>query len=160
MTDEAKAAAAIQKLGGLVKRDKHLPGNPVVEVNFQASTTGRTIRDADLVHLKGLPRLKVLYLGHVTDTTDAGLAHLAGVTSLEKLSLPDTRITDRGLAHLRGLTKLASLGFPFCKGVTDRGLVYLFDLKRLKDVNIAGTRVTERGVAALRKALPEAYIIY
>src|ERR1044071_9912371 len=72
-TPEQRAAAAVQKLGGIIKRDESLPARPVIEVSFQGSTTGRKIRDADLAALKDLSHLKTLYLGYVTDTSDAGL---------------------------------------------------------------------------------------
>jgi hypothetical protein len=158
--DEAKAGAAVENLGAVVKRDPTLPGKPVVEVSFQGSTTGRPIKDADLAALHGLKHLKVLYLGYVTTTTDAGLVHLRGLTSLEKLALPETKITDAGLVNLRTLANLKSLGFPFCKGITDRGLVHLNGLKKLTELNVAGTSVTPKGIADLQKALPKAYIIH
>ncbi|MDO4570150.1 MAG: hypothetical protein Q4D38_07195, partial [Planctomycetia bacterium] len=47
-----------------------------------------------------------------TNITDAGLAHLAGLTNLNWLGLENTNITDAGLAHLYGLTQLKSLSLP------------------------------------------------
>jgi hypothetical protein len=41
--------------------------------------------------------------------TDAGLAHLARLTSLQTLVLSETQVTDAGLAHLAGLKSLQSL---------------------------------------------------
>ena len=41
--------------------------------------------------------------------TDAGLAHLTGLTALESLYLRSTQITDAGLALLTGLTVLENL---------------------------------------------------
>jgi hypothetical protein len=41
--------------------------------------------------------------------TDAGLAHLARLTSLQELNLESTQVTDAGLAHLAGLTSLQEL---------------------------------------------------
>jgi internalin A len=155
---DGKTAATITRLGGSLTRDESRPGKPVVEVNFQASSTGRKITDADLVHLKDLKHVKVLYLGYVTDTTDAGLKHLESVTSLEKLALPETKITDAGLASLGKLTNLKSLALPFCKGVTDKGLAHLKGLKKLEQLNVSGTKVTKKGVAELRKALPDVYV--
>ena len=63
-----------------------------------------------------------------SSVTDAGLAHLAGLTSLTQLYLADTQVTDAGLSHLAGLTSLTKL--------------YL-----------ARTQVTDAGVAKLREAL-------
>ena len=65
--------------------------------------------------------------------TDAGIAHIGGLTSLRLLWLERTRVTDVGLAHLGGLINLQDL-----------------DLRR--------TRVTYAGVAELKKRLPETRI--
>lgn len=158
--EEAEAAAAVEKLGGVVTRDEKAPGKPVVEVSFQASTTGHPVTDKDLAVLKGLKHLKVLYLGYVTKTTDAGLVHLKGLTSLEKLTLPETDVTDAGMANLTGLKNLKSLGLVFCKKITDKSVPYLSQLKNLQELNVASTKITPRGIAALQKALPKAYITH
>ena len=44
-----------------------------------------------------------------TKITDAGLVHLAGLTSLQELILRNTQITDPGLVQLAGLTSLQML---------------------------------------------------
>jgi hypothetical protein len=41
--------------------------------------------------------------------TDAGLAHLRGLTNLRMLVLIGTKLTDAGLEHLKGLTNLEGL---------------------------------------------------
>lgn len=157
--NDSQVAKAILKLGGDVKRDSKLPGNPIIEVNFQASSTGKLITDKDLALIQNLKHINTLYLGYVTDTTDKGLVYLKNLKSLLKLALPETHITDAGLKNLQGLVNLESLGMPFCKGVTDKGLVYLRNLKKLKELNVGGTRVTDKGVAQLQKDLPNLYII-
>ena len=65
--------------------------------------------------------------------TDAGLVHLKGLTTLERLRLACTEVTDAGLVHLTGLTKLESL-------------------------NLRDTQITGAGVADLKKALPKCSI--
>ena len=60
--------------------------------------------DAGLAHLAGLTGLQRLYLGN-TRVTDAGLAHLKELTGLRHLDLEETGVTDAGLAHLEGLTE-------------------------------------------------------
>lgn len=65
--------------------------------------------------------------------TDAGLAHLKGLTSLETLHLENTQVGDEGLAHLKGLTKLQKL-------------------------NLRGTRVSNAGLTELKQALPNCSI--
>ena len=59
------------------------------------------------MHLKGLTNLSSLELRH-TQVTDAGLAHLKGLTNLG-VSPRSTRVTDAGLAHLKGLTNLSGV---------------------------------------------------
>jgi hypothetical protein len=57
-TDQAKAIAAIEKLGGKVTVDEKSPGKPVSSVDLE----GTQIIDADLVHLKALTQLQDLDL--------------------------------------------------------------------------------------------------
>ena len=61
--------------------------------------------------------------------TDATLAHLAAMTSLELIQLHNTPVTDAGLAHLQGLHNLRIL--------------------RLKN-----TLATDEGIDELQRALP------
>ena len=82
-----------------------------IEINEQG--------EIDAVFLEGLQDL----------TTDAGLVHLSGLTSLQGLHLANTQVTDAGLVHLAGLTSRAILG-------------------------LSNTQVTDAGVAKLREALP------
>jgi hypothetical protein len=62
-----------------------------------------SVTDAGLAHLRGLTKLSYLGLGG-TQVSDAGPAHLKGLTKLSGLDLSRTHITDGGLAHLKGLT--------------------------------------------------------
>jgi hypothetical protein len=56
--------------------------------------------------------------------TDAGLAHLAGLTRLECLSLVACPVTDAGLRHLRGMPRLSVLNLAETQ-VVGAGLEYL-----------------------------------
>ena len=53
--------------------------------------------------------------------TDAGLAHLEGLTKLREIDLGNWNITDAGLEHLRGLTELKLLKLEAID-VTDEGI--------------------------------------
>jgi internalin A len=64
-----------------------------------------------------------------TQTTDAGLAHLKGLTNLSALGLADTQLTDAGLVHLKGLSRLSCL-------------------------SLSGTPVTGAGIKELERAAP------
>jgi hypothetical protein len=68
---EAKALTEIRRLGGQFTRAERRAGKPVVEVNLND-----------------------------TDLTDAGLAHLKGLTRLQILDLAYTRMTNAGVAKL------------------------------------------------------------
>jgi len=63
------------------------------------------------------------------------------------------RVTNAGLAHLEGLTKLTWLE-PSGHGVTDAGLAHLAGLTNLGTLNLRRTGVTDAGVAALEEELP------
>ena len=63
-------------------------------------------------------------------------------------------ITDAGLAHLKGLTKLQTLDISDCKNITDAGLVHLEDLTNLETLDLMETQTTDSVVAELQKALP------
>jgi hypothetical protein len=65
--------------------------------------------------------------------TDAGLAHIAGFTKLEKLDLFGMHVTDDGLVHLQGMIRLHSL-------------------------DLRGTRVSSEAAEELQKKLPKAKI--
>ena len=128
--DEAKAIAAVEKLGGTVKRDDAKPGKPVTDVDLAFS---KTLKDDDLKILKEFKKLEwVSFNG--TAVTDAGLVHLKDLKTLKTIGLLDTAVTDKGLDHLKGLKSLASL-------------------------NLIGTKVTKAGVAKLQKILPNAFIL-
>lgn len=103
--------------------------------------------DADLLELQDLPALRTLYLSgaHVTD---AGMAHLKGLTKLQWLRLPP-RVTDAGLAHLKGLTQLQGLDLGGTR-ITDAGLAYLEELAQLRSLSLFFTRVTDAGLVHLK----------
>jgi hypothetical protein len=67
--------------------------------------------------------------------TDAGVAHLMGLTSLTGLSLDNTRITDACVGQLAALA-------------------------RCRTLHVAGTGLTAAGIAALQASLPGCQIIH
>ena len=109
--------------------------------------------DSDgLPALQSLTKLKELRLWmHVSD---AGLARLAGLTTLERLNLDKTHVTDAGLAHLKSLVNLVSLRLN-SNTITDAGLEHLAALTKLQELSVAYcTGVTEQGIAALKQSVP------
>ena len=104
-SDEAKAVAEIEKLGGQVTLDTESPTRPVIAIDLAETK----VADGDLEQLKVFARLETLNLDH-TEITDAGLEHLKELSRLQVLGLWDTKITDAGLEQLKGLTKLRQVG--------------------------------------------------
>ncbi len=105
------------------------------------------ITDVGLAHLAGLTSLQELHLNY-TQITDAGLAHLSGLTSLQELDLYGTQISDAGLVHLEGLTSLQTLHLNYTQ-ITDAGLVHLEGLTSLQELDLATTQITNRGLVHL-----------
>jgi internalin A len=134
------------------------------------------VRDAGLVHLKGLTNLSTLHLDHTpisdrellhlegltnlstldlnsTQVGDAGLAHLEGLANLSTLHLKNTRVSDRGLTHLKGLTNLSTLSLDGTP-VSGAGLAHLKGLTNLSTLDLSNTRVSDAGAIELMRALP------
>jgi serine/threonine protein kinase len=138
-----QAIAAFRQCGAEITLASHNPDAPVVRLDG----TGSSIRDADLAHLRALPKLEQLFL-YETAVSDAGLAHLNGLTSLRLLGLSKTRITDAGLANLRDLTQLQVLWLGETE-ITDAGVAELAALTQLRRLNLGGTRITDGGLQRL-----------
>ena len=102
-TDQARAIAEIEKLGGKVTVDEKSPGKPVISVDLNACS----VRDTGL-HCLRADRLRKPDLS-IGDITDDLLVQLEGLTQLQVLALGGNHITDAGLKPLRGLTQLREL---------------------------------------------------
>lgn len=66
------------------------------------------ISDAGMAHLEGLSKLQTLFLDK-TKIGDAGVAHLSELAELRTLSLAGTQVSDTGMAHLAELRKMQTL---------------------------------------------------
>ena len=106
------------------------------------------VTDADLAILRSFDHLQQLVIENAPNVTDAGLAHLEGLTQLRFLSLGERKITDAGLAHLKGLTELRFLGLSGGE-ITDAGLRHLGALSKLEIVNLEDLRCGDAGLAHL-----------
>ncbi len=85
--------------------------------------------------------------------TDATLAVVAKLSSLERLDVHRCPITDEGLAYLAGLTALKELNLSDCE-FTDAGLSALSGLTSLEQLNLASSfgdspQIKGPGLAAL-----------
>jgi serine/threonine protein kinase len=135
------AAQAIQKLGGRITRDEHIPGKPVVFIHL----SGTRVRDDDLRAVAACKQLRSLDLGR-TAVSDAGLKHLTGLSQLTSLTLPSTQTTDAGMKYLGELKQLAALDLAFT-AVGDAGMKHLAGLTQLRTLGLNATRVTDAGLA-------------
>ena len=71
---------------------------------------------------------------------------------------PHPQISDAGLADIKGLTSLEALNLNSCRQVTDAGLVHLKGLTNLEDLDLGETKVTDAGLAAMQQTLPNCKI--
>jgi hypothetical protein len=116
--------------------------------------TGK-ITDADLVHLKDFPKLRVLFFNEIIKTynpqvTDEGLKIVQGLTQLEVLGLCNTKITDAGMERIEKLVHLKSLGLQNV-GITDIGLKNVKNLSQLQTLRLANTKISDAGLENLKE---------
>lgn len=115
---------------------------------------GITDRAAD--RLKKLHHLRELNLDQAR-VTDAGMAVLSAIPTLENLDVSSTRVTDSGLANLSRLPSLKRLVLGSL--VTDACAPHLRAMKTLEEIDITQTQIGEKGLTALAD-LPALKAIY
>lgn len=150
---EQAAITKVRESGGQVLEIAQ--NDPRLDVAFHLADG--EISDAALEPLKDMPNTTWLNL-RGTAVTDAGLAHLAPLKSLEKLHLERTKITDAGLEHLKGLENLRYLNL-YGTAVTDAGIDHLAGLKNLERLYVWETKVTEAGIEKIKQALPNIRVV-
>ena len=89
--EQKQALQRVQELGGRVN---------VKRGGYEVDLTKSPVEDKDLVVLKDISNIKTLNLSG-TRVTDAGLAHLTVLTSLEFLDLRTTTTTPQGAEGLK-----------------------------------------------------------
>lgn len=98
---------------------------------------GSAVVDANLAGLTQLKQLWDVQIGGIRITWrigDAGLAHLAGLTNLKRLTLGGPDMTDQGLTNLSNLKLLETLRLT--GQFTDAGLRHLESLEQLQGLTI------------------------
>ncbi|CAI5496017.1 unnamed protein product, partial [Closterium sp. Naga37s-1] len=75
-------------------------------------------------NLYKLPKLEMLDF-RWSGVSDSALQGIGSLTSLKILRLWDTNVTNAGLAHLTGLSSLKELDLSQCTAVTDAGMVHV-----------------------------------
>ena len=124
----------------------------VTHIKVYPSTSDDELQDL----VRKFPSLRSVDLSNCTQITDAGLAHLRGLTSLENLNLHGcVHITDAGLAHLRGLIFLKDLNLSDCYKITDEGLAHLRGLISLEKLDLSRCyKITDAELKNLANLLP------
>ena len=147
------------------------------QTNIVSVYLGEKADDELLAKLKTLPKLRELDIEETKMITPAGLAHLAELPALEKLSLyemshdgaglgndamsivsqikslRDLRVsycslTDVGLRALEGMTQLTALNLSHNQ-LTDVGMKSLAGLTNLQSLDVGDMRITDEGVRQL-----------
>jgi Leucine Rich repeat len=104
--------------------------------------------DADLAMLKDLPTVEAL-VADKRGVTDKGLESLAGHPGLKTLDLTLSGITNGGLAHLANLPKLEEVNLKRCD-ITAAGYEALAKIKSLKRIRAPQTHFNGDCLAALQ----------
>ncbi|MCH2125966.1 MAG: hypothetical protein MK165_14325, partial [Pirellulaceae bacterium] len=159
--DEQDAALkALEQLGAKLTRNEqglviavHLGSNDTETTSVEQGTAS----DAGIAHLAGMTSLEIVSLVG-PQITNAGLLNLSGLTNLRHLELYAPQVTDAGVAHLKGLPKLNFLALDLCSKITDASVVHLSTLTKLETLCLLDTQVTEAGIAELQQALPNCEI--
>ncbi len=114
------------------------------------------LRDEDVACLANLKRLKRLTIGATNSVylTDAGMAHLAGLTELESLGAGGPQLTDKALSYLSNMKKMYKLNTE--GAFTDQGLRHLDGLESLQLVDISTSKyISSAAITRLKRELPD-----
>jgi internalin A len=104
--------------------------------------------DADLARLKDLPTVEFL-VADKRGVTDKGLDSLTGHPGLKTLDLTLSEITDAGMAYLAGLPKIEEVNLKRCN-LTSVGYESLAKIKTLKRIRAPQTHFNGACLAALK----------
>ncbi|MFT5325341.1 MAG: hypothetical protein ACI8P0_003209 [Planctomycetaceae bacterium] len=142
--DDAGSVSALEEAGAKLKKDGD---GLVIEVDFRGTTVG----DAALENLAGLRRVRSVLLNE-TAVTDAGMATVGKVTTLQNVDLRGCTISNAGLEPLTALSELKALRLSGESGVTsvdDDGMVHVAKMKNLKALLLDFLWISEVGLEQL-----------
>jgi hypothetical protein len=116
-------------------------------IDFFGRVVSVTVKgDAQTKYLLGLPALKELTAEDGVDPlTDAGLANIGKVKSLETVTILCGSIAGDSLKHLKGLTSLRELEIV-SERVADEDLKHLAELRTLRALRIRAAKVRGPGL--------------
>lgn len=115
------------------------------------------VTNASLARLKVLDSIDEIDLSY-TPINDDGLKHLRHIKGLKRVALERTNITDEGLKFLSELQFLEEIDLSSTK-VSDKGLLNLRGLKRLYKIGARGTDITPKGSQRLSLEMPSLKLI-
>lgn len=119
-----------------------------LSVNFLSS---KKITDTEIKLLESIaPQLVWLKAGG-TALTDNGMASVAKLTTLVKLSLNNTAITDNGIALLQSLSRLQYLNI-IGTDITTQGMITLKTLPALQSIYFYQSKISKADSATLHEA--------
>jgi hypothetical protein len=171
---QREAVAAIRQSGGTVYYDWQQthgkPGQPVVDPMAEPiapkwlvellgvdyfgdvmwAVPGKQGTDDTMAHVGRLPKLISVGISQSDAITEAGIAHLAGLSDLEMVNFKGLKGTGAALAYLRGHTKLKRLHIDGVL-VTDADLVHLDGLTSLEWLNLPSTQVSDAGLVHMER---------
>lgn len=115
--------------------------------------SGPPLRDADLACLANLKNLQSFQMDFCRGIGDAGLAHLAGLTRMTRLSIGGN-LTDAGLAHLAAMDHLQSL--TIAGNITEQGILQLAKNQALGTIDVITPNSMSKDLAAtMHERLPK-----
>ncbi|HRE99522.1 MAG TPA: hypothetical protein PLI18_03330 [Pirellulaceae bacterium] len=140
---EGEAVAAIEKAGGVIRRDP--TSGTVVAVDLSGSLAQD---DAALQYLPAFVGLKqlILYGPAIDNDSMEVVSKLAG---LEHLDLTRTAVGDPGLAKLVTLKELKHLQLFRCD-VTDEGFRSIAQLPKIEQIRCGQTRVSDKALEHIK----------
>jgi len=149
-TEEARAMAEIEQLGGEVGICERQPGKPAT-VFFHGPLAKRAKSQRLMLALRKLVSVRpIAWLQFFNvDVGDAEVKDLAFLKDLEVLSLQYTKVTDTSLAELKKFPHLTLLDLTGTK-ITDAGLAQLGHMSQLRSLWLKETRVTDAGLAHIK----------
>lgn len=114
--------------------------------------SGSGLTDAGLAHLSGLTKLKTLSLGVLPNIKGPGLEHLKSLKMVESLRLSETGVTDETIKHVKGLTQLKSIWLP--RSAKLPALEHLKGLLALENVYVPASWDAD-ALSVAKKILPK-----
>ena len=130
-----------------------LPGFPALTQLMPMDVTDDGFR-----HVGRCAQLEKLWCMYCRTTGDAATEHIAGLSRLKSYYAGRTLITDASLALLAGMTSLEELEFWETAGITNAGIAALARLPRLKRLEVGSTlRVTRDAFATFPPTVHVSY---